>query len=421
MLPQSSSPLLKGTKAIKSLKTTKMKVTKKNSRIIYPLAVYVIWHPNFKAGKVIANELYSTFCRDTNKPLERGLGIPVFFRYLQTSNSDMPIKIEKNNASKNALILLIDYEIFIDLGFRKYIEELTKLIDKDTRIFPVALCKEAAEIGCGISKKQFIKAFKGDTPVNRSIDYTKKTIKTSVLNDCARLMVNMQPSWEDKEEDRTPSPVKLFLSHAKKDGLDIVKRFKYFVLNELKLDVFFDAIDIADGYDFDKQIKTNIINSAILVFLTDAYSSREWCRIEALIAKRHKCPLVLIHCIKHGEVRSFPYLGNIPTITIPSEKVEEYHKVTNLILLQVINNKYQNELLKGFQEKYLSKKAIYERLASPPELLNYIDIYKLKKQTKSKVIVLYPEPPLGIEELELLNEIDDTIIYLTPIQISSNI
>ena len=71
----------------------------------------------------------------------------------------------------------------------------------------------------------------------------------------------------DKEEDRIPSPVKLFLSHAKKDGEDTAKQFKAFVDAESKLDVFFDTVDIADGYEFEKQIEDNIKNSALVVFI----------------------------------------------------------------------------------------------------------------------------------------------------------
>ena len=83
-------------------------------------------------------------------------------------------------------------------------------------------------------------------------------------------------------------------------------------------------MDIADGYEFEKQIETNIKDSALIVFHTDEYSAREWCRIEVLVAKRNKCSIVVVHDIKKGEKRAFPYLGNTPTITIQDAESEKF-------------------------------------------------------------------------------------------------
>jgi hypothetical protein len=61
-------------------------------------------------------------------------------------------------------------------------------------------------------------------------------------------------------------------------------------------------------------------------------------------------------------------------------------------------------------------------LTSPPELFNFIDILKKKKQSgKKKVIVLYPDPPLGANEIGVLNELDNEISFVTPVQLSSMI
>jgi len=236
-----------------------------------------------------------------------------------------------------------------------------------------------------------------------------------LLHDCARLLMNFQATCEDNQTDRVPSPVKLFLSHAKKDGLETVKRFKAFVDAELKLDVFFDTVDIADGYEFEKQIEANIKNSALVVFHTDEYSAREWCRIEVLIAKRNKCSIVVVHDIKTGEKRSFPYLGNTPTMTIQEDPGESFYKIVNLTLCQVLNNLFQLELLDSFQKQFPTKETEFISLTSPPELFNFLDIYKRKEEIKQRLVVLYPEPPLGAEELRILNEIDMDINFITPI------
>ena len=383
------------------------------NRLKYPLSIFVVCHPNFDEGKKIAHNLYSIFCRDIELPVSRGLGIPVYYR--SASSDVVPIPIDSSNATRNAIVLLIDQEYFIDSDFREYTDSLNKLVDDNTRIYPISLCTEAHDIGCGLGSLQFIRAFQGDLSIKENFDYSMKKIKTELLHDSTRLLMNINSSWADKDKNRPNSPVKLFLSHAKKDGLEMTKRFKRFVEENLKLDVFFDTVDIADSYEFEQQIEVNIKSSALIVFHTDEYSTREWCRIEVLIAKRNKCPIVVVHEIKNGEKRAFPYLGNTPTIAIQEDETESFYEIVNLTLYQVLNNVYQRKLLKSFHQQFPIAGTEFISITSPPELFNYIDIYKKKETSKHKLVVLYPEPPLGAEELRILNDIDKDIKFITPI------
>ena len=379
------------------------------NRLKYPLSLFVVWHPSFAEGKQIANNLYSTFCRDIEEPLSRGLGIQVYYR-----NASL-IPIDKNIANRNAIILLIDENYMTDGGFHEYTKQLVGLIDDNCRIYPIALCKQATGIGCGLDSIQFIRYDDGFINIRDEYEKGIKKIKSELLHDCARLLMNFQPVWMDKKSSKIPSPVKLFLSHAKKDGEETTKKFKVFVESETKLDVFFDTVDIADGYEFEKQIEANIENAALVVFHTDEYSSREWCRIEVLVAKRNKCSIVIVHDIKDGEKRAFPYMGNTPTITLKDDESSSFIEILTLTLYQVVNNLYQRELLLSFEAEFKNDQAEFVTITSPPELFNYIDLYKMKLSEKKKLIVLYPEPPLGAEELRILNDIDKDIKFVTPI------
>ncbi|HMU46124.1 MAG TPA: toll/interleukin-1 receptor domain-containing protein [Chitinophagaceae bacterium] len=386
-----------------------------SNRLKYPLSIFVVWHPSFAHGKEIANKLYSTFCRDIEEPLSRGLGIPVYYRSVSVDKA--PISINTENANRNAIVLLIDQNYMIDDTFRAYTEGLAGLVDDNTRVYPVALCEQSYDIGCGLDKLQFIRAYQGDLAVAENSIFTIKKIRSELLHDCARLMMNMQPIWMDDKIPKTPSPVKLFLSHAKKDGLNTTQDFKAFIEKETKLDVFFDTVDVADGYDFEKQFEEEIKNSALVVFHTDEYSAREWCRIEVLIAKRNKCSIVVVHDIKNGEKRAFPYLGNTPTIAIQAEEQESFYEIVSLTLYQVLNNLFQLELLESIQKGYKQDGTEFISLTSPPELFNYVDILKKKIEVGKRLVILYPEPPLGVEELRILNEIDAEIKFITPINL----
>ena len=57
-------------------------------------------------------------------------------------------------------------------------------------------------------------------------------------------------------------------------------------------------------------------------------------------------------------------------------------------------------------------------LPKAPELFNYIDIENFKKEEEenmNSLIVLYPDPPIGIEEVSLLNDVDREIKFITPL------
>ena len=118
--------------------------------------------------------------------------------------------------------------------------------------------------------------------------------------------------------------------------------------------------------------------------------------------------------IKKGERRSFPYSGNFPTIIWK----DNFEEIINLVLSQVISDKYNELYLKSIVKMYdLEKNYSCLVLPKAPELFNYIDIESFKEEKKEikSLIVLYPDPPIGIEELSLLNDVDKKIKFITPL------
>ncbi|MFY9309617.1 MAG: toll/interleukin-1 receptor domain-containing protein [Bacteroidia bacterium] len=382
-----------------------------------PLTVYVIWHPAFEQGEKFANAIYSTFCRDIANPLSRGINIPVFYRS-ESFEDNTPIEIPYNESDMNALIILVDEKMFEDDNWRKYIRTLSKGKPDNTRLFPIALSQYAYHIDEKVlGKNQFIKA--DEMVGSDSSDlFTKqwRMIKSRLLHDLSRQLLNLNSFYKANKSD--DPPVTLFLSHAKKDGELLATQFRDHIESNTKLNTFFDANDIADGHNFEVQIKENAENSALIVFQSDEYSNREWCRIEVITAKRFMAPIVLVHDIKKGEKRTFPYLGNAPSVKWENN-IDE---IIDLTLLQVLSKYFNAAKLNKYIEQYnLEDKHSCLPLSKPPELFNYIDIEKMKKKEKNNkpYLVLYPDPPLGIEELNLLNDVDDKIEFITPILLPS--
>ena len=160
--------------------------------------------------------------------------------------------------------------------------------------------------------------------------------------------------------------------------------------SDTKLDSFFDVNDILDGHQFAQQIQSGIASSLLVIIESDTYSEREWCRIEAISGKKNNVPSILVNVLNGVSSRTFPYLGNMPKIRFNGK----WDDVIILLLRTALDQYYEKEYLEQLVMKCdLQNTSI---LPVPPELMNLINI---EDNIKS---ILYPEPPLGREELEVL-------------------
>jgi hypothetical protein len=152
----------------------------------------------------------------------------------------------------------------------------------------------------------------------------------------------------------------------------------------------------------------------LVVFQSDTYSTREWCRIEVITAKSAGCPIVVVNAIQNGEKRVFPYMGNYPSIRFKGQ----FQEIIDLTLEQVLFNLYNRKFLDSLTDLYGIKTN--RILTSSPELFNFLQLKKDGLGDDEEVaIVIYPDPPLGSEELDVLNQLDDNFYFITPITLPS--
>ena len=380
-----------------------------------PIHIYVVWHPNYPAGASLADQIYSYYNRDIENPLSRGLGIPVFYRSTSYEN-DLPRKIQLSEAHRNAVILLIDENCIIK--WKTYARGLQDELEKEddsNRLIPVAISNHAHNIGDAVKSINFIRLYETTGRQNRF-----EKLFTSITHELCRIMDGVPRLSKSTGKKYSPSPVKLFISHAKRDGKDIAIKIRDAAQANTGVKTFFDAIDIAYGYDWKKELETNVESSALLVIQTDAYASREWCRWEVLRAKQHNRPLVVINAVKQGEERSFPYLGNVPTVrwNFGVRNERRIRKILRLVLMEILRFHFTKELIE--RRPGLSKITGVRKhriLASPPELLTL-----LRKATEDETrgdVVIYPDPPITAEEIELLDDVISGINYITPTMLAA--
>jgi hypothetical protein len=381
-----------------------------------PLSVFIVWHPDYLEGQHMADFLYSVLCRDSSKPLIRSMGIPVYFRGTKAANKNQPIVIDFAESEYTAVIALVSDEFVVDKEFGIYLENIVdecNSVNDKRRVYPIAISNNAFNVSTKLLPINFIRVVKAISN-NCYID-TKgnihSQIKSPVLHELCRLLMNMKKATDEIDSLTISPPIKLFISHSKHDEskLDAAK-FRDFINSQTQLKTFFDINDIAYGSNFGIEIKKAAHESALVVFQSDSYSDREWCRIEVLEAKSVGCPIVIVNAVENGEKRAFPYLGNYPSIRFKSNFLD----IIDLTLEQVLFNLYQKIFLDSLTDMYGIKAD--RILSTSPELFNFI---QLKSQGLSEGesfgLVVYPDPPLGSEEMDILNKLDSNFIFITPL------
>jgi len=381
-----------------------------------PLSVFIVWHPDYLEGQQMADFLYSVLCRDSSKPLIRSMGIPVYFRSTKAESKNHPIAIDFDESEFTAVIALVSDEFVVDKEYGNYLEiifdECNSISDK-RRVYPIAISKNAYNVSTKLSPINFIRVTKAI-----GIDCNTATqgnifsqIKSPVLHELCRLLMNMKKATDETDSLTISPPIKLFISHSKHDEskLDAAK-FRDYINSQTQLKTFFDTNDIAYGSNFGDEIKKAAHESALVVFQSDSYADREWCRIEVLEAKSAGCPIVIVNAVQHGEKRAFPYLGNYPSIRFKNNFLD----IIDLTLEQVLFNLYTKIFLDSLTGMYGIKAD--RILSTSPELFNFI---QLKAQGLNEGenfgLVVYPDPPLGSEEMEILNKLDGNFIFITPL------
>lgn len=382
-----------------------------NESIKVPLNLFIVWHPQFKEGINFANALYTNYTRNVCEPLSRGIGIPVYFRsnYVEL-NCDNCIKY--TGAQRTAIVLLIDTNMLLSKEWHRYIDNIVDQSNLHTNvnIYPVALTGSAFKMSEKINKINFIRLYEQEDDTNKISDLIYK-----LTHELCRLLYGMKRISEISREEYSPSPIKLFISHAKEDGKYLAKSIHDYVKSKTPLDTFFDAYDISFGYDFPKEIEAHIENSVLLIIHSDKYSSREWCRREVILAKKYSRPIIVINTLNVGEDRSFPYMSNVKCIRLISIENEYiYTKLLTSILLETLRFKYQELFIQFVIKKFNITSNINSILSYPPELISLLYL-----QEKNNGFIVYPDPPLSDEETEILKMYNNKLQIITPLLLPS--
>lgn len=384
---------------------------------MHPFVIYVTWHPLFEDGKQYAASIYQTFNRNFTEPFSRGLGIPVYYRSVGVTGRDdeMPAAIDPAAAAHVAVVLLVDDSMVIHREkWDDYLQQLAGLDNGNAqlRIYPVAITKRAFSVSDVINDKNFIRVFEKETTEQKA-----RFLTITLAHEFCRLILGFQRA-DDAKKDSLPR-LKLFLSHSKADGVEITKLLKYWIQEFTGLQAFFDATDIPPGESFVEAINKGVGNSSLLVIQTDIFSTREWCRAEVLEAKKHNRPVVVVNALDQGEFRSFPYMSNVPVVRWKSENAAAFsgliERIILAVLLETLRHAYQERLIDHQLKTLLASNHDYRLLRNAPELLDLVNTDGDSADAGQNYI--YPDPPLGHGELQILKRCRPGATFHTPLQV----
>ncbi|MFO7567922.1 MAG: TIR domain-containing protein [Enhygromyxa sp.] len=362
-----------------------------------PLLVQVLFHPRSDSARICAKNLYRAL---NNDPALPGLRVPVLFAPERAGHRP-PDCLDFEQSKRNIIIVLADEVLDADDAWCSFIAEQWERCHglDDAHLLPIQLSEHAWPLEPRLEHTSFSRAWVIDEREARH-----RWIESRVVLELLRFLTQ-------RDADK-PAPIQLFLSHTKLDILSEPRVFRAICgyLDARKpVERWIDSAKIPGGSRFDEEIAAGVQDSALLVILTDNYSSRSWCRREVLLAKSAQRPIVVIDALEDLELRSFPYLGNVPvhrwsSVLGPQQAAA---RAVGLVIKEVLRQRVTRLWLEPLRT------ADDFVLVSPPELINLHHI-------SCKRTILYPDPPLAEEERELLEGLplgaDEGLRLETPMQ-----
>jgi hypothetical protein len=380
------------------------------------MQVHVIWHPaSDEKCRPLAGKIYTTFNRDAYQPLFPGIGIPVFFRCAGGKPDDprsTPAQIATPDTECDLRIVLLTSDFVFDAGWKSFWENSVHEVR--------AKGNKGAILAFGLSPGMA----EGDAKVVQLDTFGEQAADVliqHVLLQACRLLGGRPRVGSSPE--RGAAPMKLFLSHTKRDtnGLVAAKALKGYFDN-LEVDRFFDEVSIQPGDSITQELIEEIKDSAFVAVRTDGYLASPWCRKELALAKRAQRPIVVMDALTGIEARSSPFMAYLPSIRMdpPSTQMDQQQarailtNITNFIGLEVLRFLHAERQLKLLKAQGMFP-ADAVLLLRPPEARDLVAAVHDGGATanKARVVFVHPDPVLAAEETEDLSLYPATLV--TPI------
>lgn len=376
-----------------------------------PLVLYVAWHPGFANGGGLALAMFEHYRRDLYVNVAGGAGVPVHYRSAPAPGGHLPIDVDLEAADASAVVLLVDANWAGDpawVGWAVDLAARAEAAGLRARVFPVAIDGEATRIGLSEQAARWDLWSALPAEARR-----RRLISNLTYQFCRMLRAHLERLRRPAEPEASLlqylTKVELFLSHSKADdaGAVIARKVRDHLHGGDGLESFFDLHDIPVGLQFDKVLLLKVKVSAVIAIQTDSFSSREWCRREVLEAKRWSVPLIVLNSMSDIDERGFPYLGNVPVVRMEPSAADRIDVVIGRLLDEVL----KNFLWRCWIERVGPVPTGVAFVPRSPELISLAS-----PSVRSATTLVYPEPPIGVEERLLFEAIAPGLRLLSMVE-----
>ena len=373
-----------------------------------PFMLYVVWHTSYSDGASIADGLLRHFGTERYRNIVGGAGVTVLFLNANAPGSATPLPVSWDSADTTAAVVLMDKALANDPAWTQYVRELVaeaEIKGLGTRVLPVAMETGALDVSLDIQ------ALRWDRWTGSS-DAREQRLRRELTYEFSRMLrhrLGGETANDEEQFRRYRQKIQVFLSHSKHDehGEYVAKSVRDWLHNNSALSSFFDVYDIPAGLSFSSVMDVSIRDGAMVSIYTDSYSSREWCRREVIKAKRWNIPMLVVDCLQTVDERAFPYLGNVPVIRMDPRSNDRIEQIVFLLLDEVFKDFLWRQRTERFNRVH--PEVIF--MARPPELISLAALTNNSDNDEQSVV--YPGPPLGLQEAQLLANLVPRIRPLT--------
>jgi len=360
---------------------------------VQPLLIHLVFHAQSETARVLARHIHRQLNEDVVVP---GLRVPTVFCPFGADGRP-PESLRLEIAAHSFVVPLADDELCVDDDWCRFVADVWEACHSSEngkhRCVPMQLTKNAWPLDDRLSEVNFGRAFALPDEASRNTWVTRR-----VVIELCRFLRGLAAT-----DDTSRAPIEIFLSHAKADlGVDpkVAQQFIDYPKPDQPVDAWVDSGEIETGSKFSDAIRAGVERTSLLAIVTDNYSSREWCREEIMLAKEHQRPIVVVDALMTHEVRSFPFLENVPRLRWNLN----VSACVDLLLKETLRHLHTRAMLES------SKQLGDTIFLRPPEPATLLGISPATN-------ILYPDPPLSARELKRLSK--SGVTFSTPLERSA--
>jgi len=379
------------------------------------LEIYVVWHPRDEAGAVVARQFLDHFHGTAYSGLIGG-AVEVYLRsvgWRGPSDAPRPLPFMEPfphglaEPSMVAVVPVLGNELALELERRSgswhdYVAAIAAAHDaapEQVALFPLVLDRGVLD---GTRLGELVGHVQGIGGASAQVTEPASGLR------CRDLAQGLAQFASGMRGER----VKVFLSHTKRARSEDVDRVRAVVarvrrvIAETRLAEFFDASDLQPGMDWADTLVAGASTSALLAVRTDLYATREWCQREMRVAKTSGMPVVVLDAIAVEEERGSFLMDHVPRIAGGVDPSED-------AIIRALNQLVDECLKRALWERQHALVVDDGRFTvdwwaphapEPVTLAAWIAASEPLPASRP-LRVLHPDPPLGRDELAVLEDI----------------